>query len=387
MVFFYGIHFFDYLFNGISISIFTYTALFIFYLFKDPKIYKTNSNLFLFLFIFFNLLSLVNIFETYFEFSNFLLPFLKLLILIFGFMIFSYNLMQKDVILIDKFIKYSILILTFLGFYQLIVHYFFPSLPYSLSISFLESRGYSSMISYGGQFRIKSIFSEPAHFAIYLNMLYFFILNYNIKFNYKNHFFVNFIIFITLSMSGLILLFVNHSIKLIQKYKIEKKVLLIILFLLVISIIYFNVDYVNNRINNIVSLKEGSGSVRLLGGWELAKYTDMLGIGLGNIESFVSELINNNVQLNYTKQSGSIHNSLSVVLITSGYLGLITFLLFLFSLYKNKINLLFVLALMFSWGRFNTAPFWFFLVLVFVYENQDFFSKKKGGEYDENLYY
>lgn len=155
--------------------------LVIYVIFKFKKIVLKKSYLPLILFwIITGVFSLFNLGSDFFSFNDFILAYLKLTLYVFSFIVLlPYFVKNYDKL--NKIIINSLIILCGLGIYQLIAHYLFPYLPYSLTTEIFSNRpGYDAMFLYQfGEsfFRIKSIYSEPARFSIYINLLYAYLLH------------------------------------------------------------------------------------------------------------------------------------------------------------------------------------------------------------------
>lgn len=364
----YMLHLFNYYVGVFTVSDLFLILLVIYVIFKFKKIVLKKSYLPLILFwIITGVFSLFNLGSDFFSFNDFILAYLKLTLYVFSFVVLlPYFVKNYDKL--NKIIINSLIILCGIGIYQLIAHYLFPYLPYSFAPEIFSNRpGYDAMFSYksgGVFFRIKSIYSEPAHFSIYINLLYAYLLHNEIILKKWIHILIITTILLTLSLAGIGLLILNYSLVLI-KYKViksKKAIFFISVFLGVLAFVASN-EYVIRRVSNIISLTEGSGTRRLFGGFELAKEFPFYGIGLGNLQNFYYSL-----SKTFEYATGwQIHNVFPIIFSVSGIIGVCVFLYFLYQLNRNNYLLgIFLLGSFFTWGYFNTTPFWVFLLLIYT---------------------
>jgi hypothetical protein len=305
--------------------------------------------------------SLLNLYDYayFYSFEDFILPYTKFTFYVLTFIILP-PYFAKNFDRLNKIIVNSLIILCGLGIYQLIAHYFSPFLPYSLAPEILHSTiGYQSMVSYHGVFRIRSIYSEPAHFSIYINILYAYLLHNKIRLKLWVHLLIVGTIGFTLALSGIGLLMLNYFLLSIKGNVIKtKKALLYSILLIGLLIIIISNDFIVSRIAGIIHLTD---TKRLLGGFELAKEFPFYGIGIGNIENFYYSL--NKTFMHAS--SWTIQNIIPIILSYSGIGGLILFFSFLYQLNKNNIFLgIFLFGVFFTIGTFNATSTWFFLALI-----------------------
>jgi hypothetical protein len=365
----YALHLFDYHIGPFVISDLALLFLILTALLRVDKFTLRTYHIVLLLFWFSALIiSLSNMNEEYFSIASFILSFSKFSLYIISLFILP-PFFKENYEKLNKIIKNSVVIMCVLGLYQFISHYVFPFFPYSFTHPLISNRhGLDSMISYGGQFRIRSIFSEPAHFSIYLTILYFYLVKVK-----KATPFVHILVFIsvilTLSMGGLALLILVYFINFLRNLVHQgnfKVITCAVLGILIFGLFAFTNDYITSRISNISSLKEGSATTRLLGGWEYALNTPVSGIGFGNVENYYNQNLVSE-DLSYAK--GNVHNILALTYIISGVVGLFLFVLFILLLFQKSVySTLFIFATFFAWGAFNTTNLWFILILFSVYD-------------------
>ncbi len=369
LVYFFNL--FSYFIKGlIAISDIAVIVLLIYILFFTKiRIYKKKYNIILIVFwVITGISGLLNVVanSNYFIFTEFVISYLKLSLYILFFLIAPYYFSAR-LNKLNNIITNSLVIICILGIYQIVVYNFFPKLPYSLAseIGLIQNKGgISTMISYGGKFRIKSIFAEPSIFAIYSTLLYSYILHYRIKISRWVHLLVNVSIILSFSMSGIGLLFINYFLLFFKYYKKNKKYLIYVLIVLTIfSISIITNDYLSYRIARIIDLSEGSSNTRLLGAWEIALKAPVYGVGLGHSRIYNSYIGQDNLKFHISGKG--VHNTFAVILTTTGYLGLLLFLIFIYYLFRrNFIFGLFFIASGFGWGYFNVIPIWMILSLV-----------------------
>lgn len=332
------------------------------YIFVKQRIALERYHLLLLLFWFITgVFSLLNLYAYayFFSFEDFILPYTKFTFYVVAFIIlppyFANNFDR-----LNKIIVNSLIILCGLGIYQLIAHYFFPFLPYSLQPEMLHSTlGYDSMVSYQGVFRIRSIYAEPAHFSIHINLLYAYLLHNKIRLKLWVHLLIIGTVGFTLALSGIGLLVLNYFLLSIKNnvIKTKKALLYSIVFIGLLAIIISN-NFIVTRIAGIIHLTD---TKRLLGGFELAKDFPFYGIGIGNLENFYYSL---NKTFEHAT-SWTIQNIIPIILSYSGIGGLILFLSFLYQLNKNNIFLgIFLFGAFFTTGAFNATSIWLFLILI-----------------------
>lgn len=339
----YFFHLFEYSFFGISFADISIILFLLFLFVTNKRFYIKPSITFFFLTcLILTLLvsAFLNINENYFSAVHFTLAFFKFLIYSSMFLImplYLSNHFDKFILIIER----SLCVIVFLGLYQMIAHFFFPFLYYDLSPSFLSARsGLEAMFSYGGRFRVKSIYTEPAHFGIYINILYFIIIKSGCKIKKTTHFIVFLGVSMSLSLSAIALYLANVLIQIVSASNFLRFIKTFALLIGCLSIFLLN-GYVANRIFNIANLSEGSGVIRLLGSWEIAlKSPTLSGVGLGNMETFGRELFNKH-DFHFATRTEQVFNIFAVVLMVAGLPGLLLFIAFLFALAKGDLRVVF----------------------------------------------
>jgi len=355
--------------------------LFLYFFIRYKKIYisKKSTNFYLIIFSFVIIFSfLFNINNEYLSYKEFVFSFIKLSFYLSSVVIIP-GYISKNISKLNHIIKYSIYFICFFGIYQAVIFYSGIDAPSVIKIPFLELSGPETSISYG-ILRIKSIFSEPAVFGSFLNILYGYLLHYKYKINKFLHFLVVISVLMTLSLVAIGLLIINYIFYFLinKNIKINKKVIGVI-FLIFFILLLMNNSFISMRLNSIINrgeLSRNSSTIRLLGGWEYALNVPWFGIGLGNGSNYFKKNIDD---YKFIADNGTVHNIFSVIWISSGILGLIIFLIYLFSITKtNRGFRWFIFAYCFGTGAFISFQFWFILILV---ESQNFLIRYKKRNY------
>lgn len=369
---FYFLNLFNiYFLDIISIADLALIGIIIFYISVNKgklKFVRNKYNIVLILFLIIIFLSgIINILnkKNYFIINSFILSYIKLLTYSFLFL-FITPLISLKLSDFNRIIYKSLLIISLLGIYQFIAYHFIPFFPYSFNFNtnFINIPGsLDTMFSYGNNFRIQSIFSEPSIFSIYSILLYSYLLHYKVHISKTVHLIVNVSLFLSFSLSGIGLLIINYCILLLKNIKNKKIVLYLIIFIMIILIIFVTNDYLSNRIIRLINLSEGSSATRIVGAWEAALKSPIYGVGLGNLTNFFNTL--DPSTLRYHRSGSGVHNTFAAIFMTSGYIGLFLFVTVIMFLFRyNPFYGLFFIASCFGWGYFNSLPVWFILSAV-----------------------
>ncbi|MDB4114572.1 hypothetical protein N9572_03500 [Flavobacteriaceae bacterium] len=219
-----------------------------------------------------------------------------------------------------------------------------------------------------------SIYSEPSIFAIVLVCSNFIIFSTKKRFN-KSKTYFNFFIYIniitillTFSFSGLagLLLFVSLSLKIKTNIFIISSIFISSLFINMNDGI-FN-DNVVVRFDKVINKEDNSANQRLIGSWTvpfLLLDNIYIGSGTGQEIPFL-EKFNLTGQDNFSGFNAKINNSLALIFLENGIIGLIIFLLLIFSFYKvHKLLPLLILFYSFSSGSYFAAVIWC-VVIIFI---------------------
>ena len=295
--------------------------------------------------------------EQYFDTNEYILSMIKVIFYFVCYVIIPQYL-EMDMPKLYSIILNIVRFTTFLGFYQ-ILDYYVPINLYS---------GYSEKMSLSyGIFRFSSVYSEPSLFFFTI-MLYFYLLfqKYN-KMKRIDHVAVFAAALLTVSMTVYIIYVAGVLIYYYKKTngKINIKVLMILLVLVIGCIVLYSmVPIVQTHINNLLSLRKSSATTRVLGWWEYIMKAPFWGIGAGNeVNYFVTNLYGD---MKLFSTAGVLNNILGVVIVYSGVVGVIFFLVYLLSTYCKicwDFLLLFFVSF-FAWGHFNTAAFCSLFILL-----------------------
>ncbi|WP_190615350.1 hypothetical protein [Tepiditoga spiralis] len=265
------------------------------------------------------------------------------------------NYLSKDIKQFNKIIINSLNFICIYGLYQFIAHYLNIGLPYGLD---------TSMISYG-IFRIRSIFREPSLF-LFPVMMYLYLIVSGEKLSKKNHIIIisAFILSFSLTIYGLLFMGIFTVIAM-KKLKLKYKSLVYVSIVIFSIVLYFSVPLVQNHIRNLIVLHPSSSTTRLVGGIIFALKTPYYGVGIGNLENYYNIKMNNVIIKLFTT-GGAVNNIIAVIKIVSGYLGLFVFIWYLIKKYSKvcKDYLIILFVSFFTWGNFNSAGSFFFLIML-----------------------
>ncbi len=262
----------------------------------------------------------------------------------------------------------------------------FINIQLELGVDFRMSKIFINDASLKSFDRISSIFNEPAHLSIYIGTVMTLILRYykgakktRILILLKFLAITNLIL--SMSLVGMTILVYLIYLMAFDGYSKKrtflsylKNVFVLIIALLFVSAIIVQVGFFNemifDRISTAINLDDTSSNQRLIGSYEYAVFVTSLfpftGIGLGQLMPFFQ---GTNISIDFyyfnDERGGGVNNILSSILIQTGWVGLIFFILFVLFLFKKDKRLLFMfLILSFSWGFFNTSFFWFYLYVA-----------------------
>lgn len=239
-------------------------------------------------------------------------------------------------------------------------------------------------------FRPTSVFSEPAHFAIFVGVSSGLILESEIFFRNKMKFTWIFYIFLlalllSFSLIGYAFALILLIIKLRNGLKSSKggsKNLLRVLSILSVFVVLFMFlsqftifkQIISDRVTEILNLQDLSGQHRILGSWELATYGaskfPLFGVGLGQSLPFLRGTPTSFQYFYFgsNSQGSGINNIFALIIFQTGYLSFSLFMIFIFRFFKfDKYLLVLFIIFSLSWGFFDISFFWFFLYTVKSY--------------------
>ena len=219
-----------------------------------------------------------------------------------------------------------------------------------------------------------SIYSEPSILAIVL-VLSNYMIYFTKKVVNKSSTFFNFFLLIntitillTLTFSGI----VGILSFLILTLKTKEKIYLIpSIFILTLSL-NINVDIIKEnftqRFEKIISNEDNSANQRLIGSWTVPFFVldnIYVGGGTGQEIPFLDKFNLTGLD-NFSSFNVKINNSLALILLENGLIGLFIFVLLILSFYKiNKILPIIILYYTFVHGSYFSAVIWC-VVIIFI---------------------
>ena len=236
--------------------------------------------------------------------------------------------------------------------------------------------------------RASSIFSEPAHFSIFISISIFLVIRYYNLYNKLDNikhlvYLVFFTLLFSFSMVGysfFVLLLIHYLIlsgrvkkgKLIESYL----PLILLLFVVFIGLLQTGAfqDLIVKRFDNISSGTDGSTSHRLYGAFEILKVlkgeTLIVGNGLSKLNPFFATYTYHFKNFYIAPEDApniGLNNIISQITIDTGIVGILLFILFVFSFTRKHLVFFIVfIVFCFSWGFFNTPFFWFYIYISYV---------------------
>ncbi|MDU6855741.1 MAG: hypothetical protein E6370_11940 [Clostridiales bacterium] len=370
MIFLYGVFFISTGIFGITLSDISLFLLLGRSILSDCK-FKIKINkydIFLLIFIIASLMpGLIYSSESYFDNEAFILSYGKFIIYCIA-IIFIPQMLYKDKNKTDKILINSLKYISIFSVIQFISYYTIPQIDIL----------YNQYATTYGVFRISSIFSEPS-LLFYPLVIYFYLITSKVKINRLTHSLIFCQTLLSLSLTVYIVYISGIALIYIDKSKL-KKLKIIPVLIVIFYILYNSVPIIQVHINNLITLNPSSATTRLLGGFEYAINAPFCGVGLGNVENYYHYNLNE-MNLRFLTTRGTVNNIIAVVKVFSGYIGVISFILFIFSKYykKCKVLLKVIVISFFSWGNFNTAGF-FFMVILLEIQRLKFIDKEKGYE-------
>lgn len=276
--------------------------------------------------------------------------------------------LRKSFLTINKVIAYASIVI---GIYITLALYTGGELPYEFLWRF--TRSHPTSYEFQGNpniIRTRSLFSEPAHFGFYLNVILASIL-FNVQ-HYKKRL-VDVVILVagilttlSYSMVGIMLILLTYySLAYVKEKKIRWSIrhTIIVGVIIVGLFIFWDYLYITliERTLNILGGNDSSVTNRLFNSWQyVADQSLIYGNGISH--------------------TPTITNNFAYMLSDFGLIGFIPFILFtIYMLYVNvPFGLTFVM-LNFSRGGYLAAPFWIVLLFYFLYS-------LKGNNREGNLF-
>lgn len=267
---------------------------------------------------------------------------------------------------------------------QFVVYY---GMNYSLLLkipflSYYDDNVASVILESGKSIRIASVFSEPSTFCLYVfpaAIIYMIGIQGVIRKNYYLSSLIILSILLSTSGNGITILFLFGVL-----YSVDKltKKWMFISFVIFIGILYtvYKIGYLNDIILNIFIPNEYTGltkaDYRVYRGFliynDLPFINQLLGLGWRNATPFMQE---NNIKTIFDFSAGKeienleYFNSICQILIYSGIIGLILFLRYCISIYRNNIKsikyvVLLICFLMFSSSLLGSAQWLVYMILI-----------------------
>ncbi len=381
-ILFYSLMFSDYIIGPISISDYALIFLLIKSFTKKKVLYiPYNERCFLLLFIFGCVLSFAfNMTKMYFVMHDFVLSTGKVLIYILA----LYTIPQYFAVCnlnLFKHLKIFLVIATFGGILQRILVLIFgrESWPlYSLGGHWFGIKTETTMFNNMGMMRSRSFWSEPAHFAIFISLVFILIL-FNRKEKIGKKYYVVYIVGMLCanSVAGygiMIAIFAIYILSFNNRKNIVKTIGTGMFFLVALIILFNKNDYLRGRLINLFNMKDHSGIVRTIGGFHILEYLPWYGTGVGNHANFYKSL--SGMSELWFSGSGEFYNVILLAIITVGYIGAIGFIMLQYEILKNDKKIFFALMVThFGWGKLYTTPIWVFLIIYLVLKEK----KSCGG--------
>ncbi len=375
---FYLLMFSDYRIGILSVSDWALIILLIKSLIYEPviKINQRERIALFFIFVGIILSTMMNISKDYFLIVDFIQSGGKFLIYILALYVVPKYMRMNNVCYI-KHLKIFLSMATFGGLIQRIIVLVFgrSSWPlYSLGGNWFGLTMENSMFNNAGMMRARSFWSEPAHFAIFISLI-FMLLLFTEKEKLHKYYYVIYIVGIILanSLSGygiMIAVFVMYLVNFKDKKSIGKAVIGGFVFAVALITLISTNGYLLSRVENLFNLKDHSGVVRTVGGFHILEYIPWYGVGVGNHANFYKTLSNLNPI--WFSGSGEFYNNILLAVITMGYIGALGFILLQFEILKKDKKLFVVFMVThFGWGKLYTAPIWVFLILYLVLQEKD----------------
>ncbi|MCC4372141.1 hypothetical protein [Limosilactobacillus reuteri] len=337
--------------NGVPVS-FGEVFLIVFIIFSfftlNNKIYifsKLYLNFVLYAFI---LSLLLGILGDYFLFSDWIVKWIRTLIYTYTLLIMSgkylnVRILSRGFIMVGVFISVVQIVQSLLwyGLHRmviLIIPYF--KLHYVLSD---YSEYYAHLMLFGGAtWRPSNFFLEPADFCLYASISIICCLFISRTPKVKLSALITIAVLTSLSSFGIIMITVIWGYWIIKTQKVNgiNKMFVVIVILIAFVVIAVCTSIIQSVLYRLGTTGESgstTGSLRLLRGLsifaQLPTIQKIFGVGLGDLANY---LIQNNITTPYDtdlKPGNEYMNTLSYILVTTGYLGFSIFLSFVVSIY------------------------------------------------------
>ena len=319
--------------------------------------------------------TILNVYKPYFDFLDFILSFGKLVLYLLALFLVPQYLSIFN-INYSRHLRNILVIATFGGLLQRAIVSVFgrSSWPlYSLGGHWFGLKTEITMFNNAGMMRSRSFWSEPAHFAIFISLV-FILLLFIEKGNLEKRYYVVYVLGILLanSLSGYAIMIAIFALYLIDFREIKNviKILLgLFTFAAALYVLIQKNTYLRGRVANLFALKDHSGVVRTIGGFKFLDYIPWYGVGIGNHANYYKSLLG--LGTLWFSGSGEFYNNILLAIITMGYIGAVGFLLFEYQVLKKDKKIFVALIIShFGWGKLYTIPIWLFLILYILLKNQ-----------------
>lgn len=385
-ILFYLLMFSDYTIGPLSISDYALLILIIKGLIYKPVItFPYNERAPIFILLIGVITSLVfNIDKSFFIMSDFVLSGGKLAIYILAIYIVPQYLVYCNVDYI-KLLKRFLTVASVGGAIQIILVSAFgrSSWPlYSLGGHWFGLETETTMFNNMGMMRSRSFWSEPAHFAIFISLI-FILLLFNQKSRLEKKYYVFYVVGMICanSVSGygiMVAIFALYIVNFQNLGNVVKAIGAGVTAIIALAVLINANDYLRSRLINLFDMKDHSGVVRTVGGFHILEYLPWYGTGVGNHANFYKSL--SNMSELWFSGSGEFYNVILVAIITIGYIGAIGFILFQYQIMKtDKKMFIAFMVTHFGWGKLYTTPIWVFLIIYIVLKNQRLYGGNENG--------
>ena len=241
--------------------------------------------------------------------------------------------------------------------------------------------------------RLASVFAEPSHFALYVIPSVCILLWDIVSFRFRKFALlaISTAVIVSTSGNGIILLAIVYILfaLYVGLRKVNYKSITIVACIICVGIFIFNSEFMQGITGSLFSDDMGydKSEYRIKRGFmlynDLPAFDKLIGVGWGNAEKYSRE---NNTQI-YGKYSAEARfdyfNSISGILIYTGMVGFVLFVLFFMSLYRkttnygSKVILLVIFITLFSSSIFMAEQWLLYLMLVYSTSHIKFSTRFK----------
>lgn len=289
---------------------------------------------------------------------------------------------------VDKFLYFGILLILPFVIYDLCVT-FLNANPLEEFVVFFKNSNSTKVF---GFYRVKATFDEPSYFGIYLVSLLFYFLEINSRYKKNAIWIISLLIPLTFSLTAFVLTVVVLTIRYTKSFWRLSFFYLIIFTLISILPTYGGFFHerilltVESLISGNISGSEGSRSNSIIVMLNYLRNADFhsffMGEGYGRYDKWLMQNFSgfNEAMVSYAR--GQINNTIAVVGISLGFVGLFIYLKFFFSLVKSKLlsqkALVLHLFIQFSFGFLVGYFFWGIILIFMLIQNFNQEHKKNA---------